>query len=93
VVDRIGVTTGRTAAHYLSGNQTRRIGYLVDQTPRPRVELHPAAAADLGVADGDAVRVESRRGEAVLPAMVVSTVRPDTGSSHTTGRRRSPRTR
>jgi assimilatory nitrate reductase catalytic subunit len=72
------LTTGRTVAHYLSGNQTRRIGYLVDQTPRPWVEIHPAAAADLGVTDGDPVRVESRRGEAILPAMVVSTIRPDT---------------
>jgi assimilatory nitrate reductase catalytic subunit len=65
-------------AHYLSGNQTRRIGYLVDQTPRPWIEIHPTTAAQLGVADGDAVKVESRRGETILPALVVGTIRPDT---------------
>jgi assimilatory nitrate reductase catalytic subunit len=72
------LTTGRTVAHYLSGNQTRRIGYLVDQTPQPWVEIHPSTAAGLDIADGDAVRVESRRGESVLPARVVTTIRPDT---------------
>jgi assimilatory nitrate reductase catalytic subunit len=72
------LTTGRTVAHYLSGNQTRRIGYLVDQTPRPWVEIHPDTAAELGVMEGDAVRVESRRGETVMPAKVVATIRPDT---------------
>ncbi|MPZ69508.1 MAG: molybdopterin-dependent oxidoreductase, partial [Actinobacteria bacterium] len=34
------LTTGRTVAHFLSGNQTRRIGALVQQTPRPWVEVH-----------------------------------------------------
>jgi assimilatory nitrate reductase catalytic subunit len=72
------LTTGRNVAHYLSGNQTRRIGYLVEQTPGPWVEIHPDTAADLGVADGDAVRVTSRRGSLVVPARVVATIRPDT---------------
>ena len=68
------LTTGRTVAHYLSGNQTRRIGALVEQTPRPWVEVHPS----LGFADGDAVRVSSRRGPTTLPALVTATIRPDT---------------
>jgi len=72
------LTTGRTVAHYLSGNQTRRLGYLVEQAPRPWVEVHPSTAAALGIRDGDSVRVESRRGESVLPAKVVATIRPDT---------------
>lgn len=72
------LTTGRTVAHYLSGNQTRRIGYLIDQTPDPWVEIHPETAAALGITDGDPVRVTSRRGEAVYAAKVVRTVRPDT---------------
>ena len=45
-----------------SGNQTRRIGPLVDHYPEPRLELHPRLAAKLGIADGDWVTVESRRG-------------------------------
>src|SRR5262249_57327928 len=47
------LTTGRTVAHYLSGNQTRRIPALVDQTPRPWVEVHPS----LGFEPGQPVRV------------------------------------
>lgn len=72
------LTTGRVVAHYLSGNQTRRIGYLTDQTPGPWVEVHPETARSLGIADGDAVRVTSRRGSIVVPASVVATIRPDT---------------
>jgi assimilatory nitrate reductase catalytic subunit len=72
------LTTGRTVAHYLSGNQTRRIGYLVDQTPGPWIEVHPDTAAAHGIVDGAAVRVTSRRASVVLPALVVETIRPDT---------------
>ena len=72
------LTTGRTVAHYLSGNQTRRIGYLTDQTPEPWAELHPDTAASIGVATGDPVRLTTRRGEIVLSVQVVATIRPDT---------------
>jgi assimilatory nitrate reductase catalytic subunit len=68
------LTTGRTVAHFLSGNQTRRIGALVEQTPRPWVEVHPS----LGFADGDPVRVVTRRGSTTLPALVTATIRADT---------------
>ncbi len=68
------LTTGRTVAHYLSGNQTRRIGTLVGQAPRPWVEVHPS----LGFANGEPLRVQTRRGEATYPALVVETIRPDT---------------
>ncbi len=68
------LTTGRTVAHFLSGNQTRRIGALVEQTPRPWVEVHPS----LGFASGDPVRVVTRRGSATYPALVTDTIRPDT---------------
>jgi assimilatory nitrate reductase catalytic subunit len=68
------LTTGRTVAHYLSGNQTRRIGALVEQTPRPWVEVHPS----LDFADGEPVTVRTRRGATTLPAMNTTTIRPDT---------------
>jgi len=68
------LTTGRTVAHFLSGNQTRRIGALVEQTPRPWIEVHPS----LGFAPGDPVRVITRRGEITLPALVTETIREDT---------------
>jgi assimilatory nitrate reductase catalytic subunit len=74
----IVLTTGRTVAHYLSGTQTRRIGGLMAQTPEPWCEIHPRLATKLGIADGDFVRVESRRGSVIVPARVVTTIRPDT---------------
>ena len=72
------LTTGRVVAQYLSGNQTRRIGYLTDQSSGPWLEIHPDTAGLLGVADGDPVRVTSRRGTTILTAKVVATIRPDT---------------
>ena len=74
----IMLTTGRTVAHFLSGTQTRRIGALVAQTPKPWCELHPRLAKSLGLVDGEFVSVESRRGAVVVPARVVPTIRPDT---------------
>jgi assimilatory nitrate reductase catalytic subunit len=63
---------------YLSGNQTRRIGFLVQQCPEPYVEIHPETAMSLKINDGERVRVISRRGEGIFPALVVRTIRPDT---------------
>ena len=71
-------TTGRVIFHYLSGNQTRRIGALVENAPEPYCEIHPLAAEKLGVDSGDLLRVRSRRGEIILPAKVTRAIRPDT---------------
>jgi assimilatory nitrate reductase catalytic subunit len=72
------LTTGRVISQFLSGTQTRRIGPLVDQYPEPRLEIHPLLAERLGLAEGDWVRVESRRGHCTLRAQVLKTIRPDT---------------
>jgi assimilatory nitrate reductase catalytic subunit len=72
------LTTGRVVYQYLSGNQTRRIKFLVDQCPEPYVEIHPETARRLGIRDGERVRVRSRRGEGVFPALITETIRPDT---------------
>jgi assimilatory nitrate reductase catalytic subunit len=72
------LTTGRVVSQFLSGNQTRRIGPLVDHYPEPRMEIHPRLAATLGIADGDWVTAESRRGNCTVRASVVRTIRPDT---------------
>lgn len=74
----IFLTTGRVISQFLSGTQTRRIGPLLDPYPEPRVELHPLLAQKLGVADGDWVRIESRRGSMTLRALVLKAIRPDT---------------
>lgn len=72
------LTTGRVVYHYLSGTQTRRLGFLNSQAPEPWVEIHPQAAARLGIQDGETVRVRSRRGAMELRALVTPTIRPDT---------------
>lgn len=72
------LTTGRVVSQFLSGNQTRRIGPLLDHYPEPKIEMHPRLAAKLGIADGDWTLAESRRGNCTLRAAVVSTIRPDT---------------
>lgn len=71
-------TTGRVLAQYQSGTQTRRVAALRRAAPRGFVELHPDLAARLGVAEGDEVRVASRRGELRAPARLSPTIRPDT---------------
>lgn len=72
------LTSGRVVYQYLSGNQTRRIGFLVQQCPEPYVEIHPETAMRLKITDGERVKVISRRGESVFPALIVRTIRPDT---------------
>lgn len=72
------LTSGRVVYQYLSGNQTRRIGFLVQQCPEPYVEIHPETAMKLKINDGERVKVVSRRGEGIFPALVVRTIRPDT---------------
>lgn len=72
------LTTGRVVSMFLSGNQTRRIGPLVDQYPEPKLELHPILAKKHSIMDGEWVTVESRRGHMTLRCQVVATIRPDT---------------
>jgi assimilatory nitrate reductase catalytic subunit len=71
-------TTGRYREHYNSGAQTRRIGPLVDAQPQPRLQMNPRLAAKLGIVDGDAVLVESRRGTIEFTVAVSDDIRVDT---------------
>ncbi|MFE9688483.1 molybdopterin oxidoreductase family protein [Micromonospora sp. NPDC005806] len=71
-------TTGRVLAQYQSGAQTRRVAALRRAAPGGFVELHPDLADRLGVAEGDEVRVVSRRGELRAPARLSPAIRPDT---------------
>ncbi|MEO3799799.1 formate dehydrogenase subunit alpha [Nonomuraea sp. B1E8] len=65
--------TGRRWAHYNSGNMTRRSG-AIELDPVDRLDVHPADAARLAVRDGAPVVVESRHGQAVLPARITEEV-------------------
>jgi assimilatory nitrate reductase catalytic subunit len=71
-------TTGRYKEHYNSGAQTRMVAPLLDAKPEPRVQVHPRLAERLGVSDGEALLVESRRGSVRFSAHVSSDIRPDT---------------
>ena len=71
-------TTGRSVFHYLSGTQTRRIKFLVDNFPGPVCEMHPKLAAQMGLKHRQLVTVETRRGKVSIPLEVTETIRPDT---------------
>jgi len=69
------LTTGRVLFHWHTGTMTRRSGTLTDQLDEAYVEVNPADAEALGVADGDLVWVRSRRGEITLRAWVTDRIR------------------
>src|SRR5262249_5370373 len=74
----IYLTTGRTLAHYQSGTQTRRVAELLEIAPIPLAELHPRLARRHRLADGDAVPLVPRRGEARFTVRITPTSREDT---------------
>lgn len=70
------LNTGRLPHQWHTLTKTGKVGRLNKLNPAPFVEVHPQDAARLGIAEGDAVEVASRRGRAVLPAVVTDRVRP-----------------
>ena len=72
------LTTGRLLRHYQSGAQTRRVTALREAEPEPFVEMHPDLALACSLADGDRVRVVSRRGAAEGLVRVTDAIRADT---------------
>jgi len=64
------LTTGRSLYHFHTGTMTRRVEGLNVLMKEGEVEINPADAAKLGIADGDKVKVASRRGEVVAKANV-----------------------
>ncbi|WP_308289926.1 molybdopterin-dependent oxidoreductase [Streptomyces cylindrosporus] len=69
------LNTGRLQHQWHTLTKTAKVPKLNKLNPGPFVELHPRDAAELGVTDGDSVEVASRRGRAVLPAVVTDRVR------------------
>jgi formate dehydrogenase major subunit len=57
------LSTGRIRYHYHTGTMTRRSRGLDRVAQEERIEMHPEDAAQMGIAEGDWVRVASRRGE------------------------------
>jgi sulfite reductase (NADPH) flavoprotein alpha-component len=70
------LNTGRLQHQWHTLTKTAKVAKLNKLNPGPFVELHPQDAAGLGVTDGDSVEVASRRGRAVLPAVVTDRVQP-----------------
>jgi formate dehydrogenase alpha subunit len=57
------LSTGRILYHYHTGTMTRKSKGLEEKAPECLVEISPADAKSLKIADGDRVKVLSRRGE------------------------------
>lgn len=62
--------TGRVLEHWHTGTMTMRIPQLRGAMPGAYVEIHSEDARDLGVSNGDRVRLETRRGTLELPAWI-----------------------
>jgi formate dehydrogenase alpha subunit len=70
------LTTGRVLYHWHGGELTRRVASLVEVYPETLVEISPDDAAKLCLADGEMVRVRSRRGVMLARAQVTRRVAP-----------------
>ncbi|MDR7161131.1 molybdopterin oxidoreductase family protein [Arthrobacter sp. BE255] len=70
--------TGRLLEHYQSGAQTRRVSELLASQPEAKVQIHPAAAASMGIAEGSFVSVANERGRVVCRAELSTAIRPET---------------
>ena len=71
------LTTGRLLSHYQTGAQTRRVPELAAAEPEAFVQIHPDTAHHLGIDQGDTVRLQTRRGEAVMTAHLTRDIRLD----------------
>lgn len=70
------LNTGRLAHQWHTMTKTGKIATLNKLNPGPFVEIHPDDAEALGIRNKDKVEVRSRRGRAVLPAVVTPRVLP-----------------
>ncbi|MFF4363120.1 molybdopterin-dependent oxidoreductase [Streptomyces sp. NPDC001604] len=70
------LNTGRLQHQWHTLTKTAKVPKLNKLNPGPFVELHPQDAERLDITEGDSVEVASRRGRALLPALVTDRVRP-----------------
>ncbi|HWF28584.1 MAG TPA: bifunctional nitrate reductase/sulfite reductase flavoprotein subunit alpha [Mycobacterium sp.] len=70
------LNTGRLPHQWHTMTKTGKVAKLNKLNPGPFVEIHPDDAARLQICDDDQVEIASRRGRAVLPAVVTERVRP-----------------
>jgi formate dehydrogenase major subunit len=70
------LTTGRVLYHYHTGTMTMRAQGPAERCPESLVEIHPFDAENLGIADGQVVKVTSRRGHVEAKACITSRSAP-----------------
>ncbi|WP_433830088.1 molybdopterin-dependent oxidoreductase [Actinoplanes sp. CA-015351] len=70
------LNTGRLQHQWHTLTKTGKIAKLTKLNPGPFVEIHPDDADRHGIAAGDKVEIASRRGRAVLPAVLTDRVAP-----------------
>ncbi|MEU4245200.1 bifunctional nitrate reductase/sulfite reductase flavoprotein subunit alpha [Actinoplanes sp. NPDC026619] len=68
------LNTGRLQHQWHTLTKTGKVGKLNKLNPGPFVEINPADAAGLGLTEGQPVEIASRRGRAVLPAVLTDRV-------------------
>ena len=70
------LNTGRTLEHWHTGSMTRRSRALDTIKPHAYVKVNPADLQRLTIADGEIVRVSSRRGQIELQAQADASIEP-----------------
>ncbi|WP_235435893.1 bifunctional nitrate reductase/sulfite reductase flavoprotein subunit alpha [Mycobacterium sp. EPa45] len=70
------LNTGRLPHQWHTMTKTGRVAKLNKLNGGPFVEINPTDAQVLDIVDGQSVELQSRRGRAVLPAVVTDRVRP-----------------
>jgi formate dehydrogenase alpha subunit len=70
------LSTGRTFVHYHTGTMTRVSPSLHHELETGYMEINPTDAKEMGIKEGEQVKVSSRRGEIKIKAKVSSKVKP-----------------
>lgn len=72
------LSTGRVLYHYHTGTMTTRAQGLSERYPESLVEVNPVDADKLGIAEGQTVKVTSRRGAVEAKASITKKSAPGT---------------
>jgi len=70
------LSTGRVLYHYHTGTMTTRTKGLTERYPESLVEINPADAEKMGIAEGQKVKVTSRRGTVEAKATITKKSAP-----------------
>jgi len=68
------LTTGRVGFHYHTGTMTRKAWALDREVPTGYVEINKSDATRLNIANGQMIKVSSRRGQILIKSRVVNTI-------------------